>query len=166
MTETKLELTTPTVTDDVDMKDEVLERTEKQVVVAKLEVSESVEVVTNPAMTELPGTIAYPRLDSLIAVGTTDVDDTVPYTEEELAALYPNPQLDANEQYIDQFIKDSQQDNHELYHLLIAYLRQRQSIVVLQCKVEDLNKSYERKKTELWKTESRTITTQVLLSHH
>ena len=67
MTETKLELTTPTVTDDVDMKDEVLERTEKQVVVAKLEVSESVEVVTNPAMTELPGTIAYPRLDSLIA---------------------------------------------------------------------------------------------------
>ena len=38
-------------------------------------------------------------------MGTTDVDDTVPYTEEELAALYPNPQLDANEQYIDQFIK-------------------------------------------------------------
>ena len=67
MTETKLKLTTPTVTGDVDMKDEVLERTEEQVVVAKLEVSESVEVVTNPAMTELPSTIAYPRLDSLIA---------------------------------------------------------------------------------------------------
>ena len=33
------------------------------------------------------------------------MDDTVPYTEEELAALYPNPQLDANKQFIDQFIK-------------------------------------------------------------
>jgi len=38
-------------------------------------------------------------------VGTTDMDDTVPYTEEELAVLYPNPQLDANKQFIDQFIK-------------------------------------------------------------
>ena len=38
-------------------------------------------------------------------VGTSDMDDTVPYTEEELATLYPNPQLDVNERFIDQFIK-------------------------------------------------------------
>lgn len=39
---------------------------------------------------------------------TTDIEDTVPYNEEELAALYPNPQLDANEQFIDYFIKVSE----------------------------------------------------------
>lgn len=76
----------------------------------------------------------------------------MPYNEEELAALCPNPQLDANEQFIDYFIKvtvvvciliisflvtqASQQDNHELYKLLMTYLKQRQYLVVLQCKVE------------------------------
>lgn len=43
-------------------------------------------------------------LFSLI-VGTIDVENTVPYNEEELAALYPNPQLDANTQFVDYFIK-------------------------------------------------------------
>ena len=43
----------------------------------------------------------------LLTVGTTDMEDTVPYNEDELAALYPNPQLDANEQFIDYFIQVS-----------------------------------------------------------
>lgn len=38
-------------------------------------------------------------------VGTIDAEDTVPYNEEELAALYPNAQLDANKEFIDCFIK-------------------------------------------------------------
>ena len=96
-----------------------------------------------------------------IIVETTDIEDAVPYNEEELAALYPNPQLDANEQFIDYFIKvsetpcclrdsnnftvtmcwdfntqASQQDQHELYKLLMTYLKQRQFLVVLQCQVE------------------------------
>jgi len=41
-------------------------------------------------------------------VGTVVDEDTVPYSEEELAALYPNPQLDANEEFIDYFIKVNQ----------------------------------------------------------
>ena len=43
----------------------------------------------------------------LLIVEVTDIEDTVPYNEEELAALYPNPQLEANEQFIDYFIKVS-----------------------------------------------------------
>ena len=43
----------------------------------------------------------------LLIVEATDIEDTVPYNEEELAALYPNPQLEANEQFIDYFIKVS-----------------------------------------------------------
>lgn len=39
-----------------------------------------------------------------LTVGTTDIEDTMPYNEDELAALYPNPQLDANEQFIEYFI--------------------------------------------------------------
>ena len=42
-----------------------------------------------------------------LIVEATDIEDTVPYNEEELAALYPNPQLEANEQFIDYFIKVS-----------------------------------------------------------
>ena len=89
-----------------------------------------------------------------LIVGTTDIEDTVPYNEEELATLYPNAQLDANEQFIEYFIhvshtiyydtylsndivtQASQQDQHELYKLLITYLKERQALVVLQCKIE------------------------------
>ena len=42
-----------------------------------------------------------------LIVEATDIEDTVTYNEEELAALYPNPQLEANEQFIDYFIKVS-----------------------------------------------------------
>ena len=65
--ETELDLIAPVVTGDV-LEDEVIETAQEQVVVAKLEVSESVEVVASPIVaTELPPVIAYPRLDSLIA---------------------------------------------------------------------------------------------------
>jgi len=67
MTETKLELTTPIVIRDVNTEDEVTETAHEQVVVAQLEVSESVEVVANPMVSTATTNIAYPRLDSLIA---------------------------------------------------------------------------------------------------
>ena len=41
-------------------------------------------------------------------MGINDTEDTIPYNEEEVAALYPNPQLDANEEFIEYFIKVSE----------------------------------------------------------
>jgi len=92
---------------------------------ALLDLSETVQLVCREevgAATEGP---LYPRLDSIIEEQEV-IEEMTPFSEQDLATLYPNPQLDANPLFIDHFIQQSNQERHELYELLMQYLKARQ----------------------------------------
>ncbi|XP_019856281.1 PREDICTED: ectopic P granules protein 5 homolog [Amphimedon queenslandica] len=97
-----------------------------------------------------PPTLMYPTLDSLIAASSVTESVLIPYSEEDLSLLYPNPQLGANTEFIDNFIKESQQDSHPLYELLKQYLKARLSSKAAEGKLQNLKKDYSKNNDMIW----------------
>lgn len=79
--------------------------------------------------------LMYPDLDSLAAEQEL-TENLVPFTEEDLALLYPNRQLETREVFEDVFIRESRRDDHPLYELLSVYLKSRQALVATQAHLQ------------------------------
>ena len=107
---------------------------------AELVVTETSQLVT---VDMLPPQVAmetavgpmYPTLDSL-TVQQELMEDLTPFSEEDLALLYPNRQLEARAVFEDSFIMEARQERHELYELLSLYLKSRLGLSTAQAHLQ------------------------------
>ena len=77
----------------------------------------------------------YPTLDSL-TVQQEGMEDLTPFSEEDLALLYPNRQLEARAVFEDSFIMEARQERHDLYDLLSLYLKSRLGLSTAQAHLQ------------------------------
>jgi hypothetical protein len=105
-----------------------------------------------PGNQQTEETLLLPFESNLIAV-----DEEVPvFTEEQLEALYENSELIANKEFVETFLKTSNQERHEFYDLLMHYYKARLALVDTNKKIKYLKSDYESQKQKIWETEEFT----------
>lgn len=77
-----------------------------------------------------------------------------PYTEQQLAALYTNSELETAETFVSQFVEAELKGiaikQHTLYDLLMNYLHVREKITGNNLELEQFRKEYRDLQSELW----------------
>lgn len=85
-----------------------------------------------------------------------------PFTLSQLAALYQNPELDAREEFVAQFVETELHGGdvlrHTLYELLVNYQRAKAKISVNTVELNGLKQQCKELKSQLWSLEECSIT--------
>ncbi|XP_044253867.1 ectopic P granules protein 5 homolog isoform X2 [Tribolium madens] len=85
-----------------------------------------------------------------------------PYTEEQLATLYTNSELQMIGEFTSQFVeaelKGLATKHHPLYELLATYLQVRAKIIGNSLELDQLRKEYRELQAMLWTTDTATVT--------
>lgn len=83
--------------------------------------------------------------------------EIIPYTEEQLSALYKNTELeildDFTSQYVEAELKGVVIKQHPLYDLLLNYLKVREKITGNNLELNQVRKEYEESRNSLWTLE-------------
>ncbi|XP_046571414.1 LOW QUALITY PROTEIN: ectopic P granules protein 5 homolog [Haliotis rubra] len=84
-----------------------------------------------------------------------------PMTIEQIQALYYNPQLAKNPQFIESFVlKEAKKDSHEFYEILLSYFRSRKNLISAEEDVKGLQSNYVKLQEEMWITTTKSISAQ------
>ncbi|XP_071084165.1 ectopic P granules protein 5 homolog [Haliotis cracherodii] len=84
-----------------------------------------------------------------------------PMTIEQIQALYYNPQLAKNPQFIESFVvKEAKKDGHEFFEILLSYFRSRKNLISAEEDVKGLQSSYVKLQEEMWITTTKSISAQ------
>ncbi|KAL8604118.1 hypothetical protein ACOMHN_047330 [Nucella lapillus] len=100
----------------------------------------------------------YPRVPAL----ESPVENRFqPMTVEELNRLYYNPQLQANEKFVEDFVqKEEKKSSHEFHEIVMNYFRSRKSLLSVEEDLRLLRQNYEQILSEMWVIHTRNITVE------
>ncbi|XP_070191920.1 ectopic P granules protein 5 homolog [Littorina saxatilis] len=74
-----------------------------------------------------------------------------PMSDEQLQQLYYNPELLANERFVDEFVeKEEKKTSHEFHDIVMNYYRSRKSLLSVEEDLKLLRQNYDRIQAELW----------------
>lgn len=86
-----------------------------------------------------------------------------PFTEAQLAALYSNPELNAVEAFVNEFVEfqlrsHAVRQQHKLHELLMNYLRVRNHLIVNSSELDSLKNACKETQKQLWGLDKASIT--------
>lgn len=90
----------------------------------------------------------------------TRLEDAVlrPFTEAQLKALYRNFELEANEQFVADFVaKNLHPDSHAFQELVAGYLRSRVALMACTRSFEELKRDYQSRVDCVWETVEQVV---------